>query len=68
MTDTMQTKQTKQGERVFRLHWIGGQTEEIKGPSLAEAMTQAGYGAGAVRALDYFEDITGRAALKEAQS
>ena len=31
-------------------------------------MTQAGYGAGAVRALDYFEDITGRAALKEAQS
>ena len=42
----------------FKLHWIGGETEEVEGPTIARAMSRAGYGAGTVRALDYYETVT----------
>ena len=41
----------------FRLHWLSGRTEEITGTSIADAFTKAGYGAGAMRALDWYEEI-----------
>lgn len=41
----------------FRLHWRGGKTEEVIGPEIASAMNNAGYGGGAVRALDWYEEI-----------
>lgn len=43
------------------LHWLDGKTETLTGwgdserGAAADAMNTAGYGGGAVRALDYFE-------------
>ena len=41
----------------FKLFWLGGRIEIIEGKTIAEAFTLAGYGAGAVRALDYYKEI-----------
>ncbi len=41
----------------YILHWLGGTTQHVYGDTIADAMTHAGYGAGAVRALDYCEQI-----------
>jgi hypothetical protein len=38
----------------FTLYWRGGKHEVIQGRTIAEAMTLAGYGGGAVRALDFY--------------
>ncbi len=43
--------------REFRLHWRDGKKEEIKGSDIADAMRHAGIGGGAIRALDYYEEI-----------
>lgn len=39
----------------FRLHWIGGKTEEVEGADIADACRGAGIGGGALKALDYYE-------------
>ena len=53
--------------RKFKLHWLHGDTEEIEAKcdktltsdeACAMAMNQAGIGAGALQALDYWEEIT----------
>lgn len=42
----------------FKLHWLNSdEPEVVEGPTIAEAMTLAGYGNGAVRALDHYEEI-----------
>ena len=41
----------------FLLHWLDGKTEEAQGTSISNAFTNSGYGAGAVPALDYYEEI-----------
>ena len=41
----------------FILHWRTGQKENISGEDIVDAMTHAGYGGGAARALDYWEEI-----------
>ena len=41
----------------FILHWLTGETEEIEGNSISEAFTLAGYSSGALRALDYYEEV-----------
>lgn len=38
----------------FTLFWLGGKREVVQGRTIAEAMTLAGYGGGAVRALDFY--------------
>ena len=43
--------------KTFRLHWLNGDTEKIKGESISDAFTKAGYGSGALRALDWYEEI-----------
>ena len=43
--------------RRFRLYWLDGKTEIVEGDGPADAMNRAGYGGGAVRALDYYEEI-----------
>ena len=43
--------------KTYILHWLDGTTEEIEGNSISDAFTRAGYGAGALRALDYYEEI-----------
>lgn len=43
--------------KTFILHWLTGKTEEVSGKSIVTAMTHAGYGGGAIRALDYYEEV-----------
>ena len=40
----------------YTVYWRTGQRELIRGRSKAEAMTLAGYGGGAVRAIDFIAD------------
>lgn len=41
-------------KKTYTLFWLTGKTEIITGDTPAEAMTLAGYGGGAVRALDFY--------------
>lgn len=41
----------------YRLHWLTGDIQIVEGNTAAEAMNNAGIGRGALRALDYFEEI-----------
>lgn len=43
--------------RKFVLHWADGQVETVIGSSIANAFTLAGYGGGAISALDYYEEV-----------
>lgn len=38
----------------FTLYWLGGKSQVVEGGDIADAMNRAGYGGGAVRALDFF--------------
>lgn len=51
-------------KRKFKLHWLTGPDETISSEdtgnqreTLANAFSEAGYGAGALRALDYWEEV-----------
>lgn len=39
----------------FKLFWLDGKTEIVVGNSIADAFNKAGYGSGAIAALDYYE-------------
>ena len=41
----------------FKLYWLDGTTEIIKGRDAVDAFNSAGIGAGALRALDYYEEV-----------
>lgn len=43
------------GDPTFTLYWLTGDREIVAGRDIAEAMTLAGYGGGAARALDFWE-------------
>lgn len=43
--------------RTFKLHWLDGSIELVYGNTIAEAFTLAGYGGGALAALDYYEEV-----------
>lgn len=38
----------------FTLHWLDGKKEVVSGPTIGDAITKAGYGNGAMRALDFW--------------
>jgi len=40
----------------FTLYWLNGQREVVHGSGAANAMTNAGYSSGALRALDFYKD------------
>lgn len=40
----------------FTLYWLDGTREVIKGDSIANALRDAGYGGGALRALDFYAE------------
>ena len=40
--------------KTYTLFWLTGKTELVKGNTPEEAMTLAGYGGGAVMALDFY--------------
>lgn len=52
----------------FKLHWLDGKTEKAEGDSIADAFMKAGYSAGAIKALDYYEEIKSGDMEKEEQS
>jgi len=41
----------------FRVYWLDGKKEIIEGSDIANAFTRAGYGQGAVAAVNYYEEI-----------
>lgn len=41
----------------YKLYWLDGKTEVVEGQNIADAFRRAGLGAGALRALDYYELI-----------
>jgi len=43
--------------RVFDLYWLNKRIERVSGYSISDAMTRAGYGNGALKALDYWKEI-----------
>ena len=47
----------KTEKRKFKLHWKDGIEEIFEGTDIADAFNHAGYGAGALSALDYYEEI-----------
>lgn len=40
----------------YTLFWLDGKNEIVRGPAPRVAMTLAGYGGGAARALDFYSD------------
>lgn len=40
----------------YTLYWLTGKKEVVNGNSISDAMTNSGYGAGAIRALDFYEN------------
>lgn len=38
----------------YNLHWNNGDIVTVKGDDIADAMNKAGYGAGVLKALDYY--------------
>jgi len=40
----------------YTIFWLTGEAQIVKGDSVSEAMTNAGIGAGAIRAMDFFEE------------
>lgn len=44
-------------DSLFRFHWLDGRVQELRGHGAADALNRAGYGQGAIRALDYWERV-----------
>jgi len=42
----------------FKIHWLDGKEQTIVGPNISDAFYRAGFGAGAVSAIDYYEEVT----------
>jgi hypothetical protein len=40
----------------FKLYWLDGFVEEIEGDSISDAVSNTGYGGGAMQALDFWSD------------
>ena len=40
----------------YIMYWLDGKKENVEGNSFKEASTNAGYGIGALRALDFYSD------------
>lgn len=51
----------------FKLHWLSGEPKEeiVEGTDIADAFAHAGYSAGAIRALDWFEEIKENKKMKK---
>ena len=59
----MQSPDTRTGrkdagnkEKLFTLFWRDGHRDVLPGDSVSDAMNKAGYGSGAVAALDFYAD------------
>ncbi|HWT40245.1 MAG TPA: hypothetical protein VN081_03165 [Dongiaceae bacterium] len=43
----------------FKIYWLDGSSEVVSGDTVADGMTNAGYGRGAVSAIDWYEPLEG---------
>ena len=43
--------------KAFKLHWLDGNTELASGETIADAFSKAGYGASAIKVLDWYEEL-----------
>lgn len=41
----------------FTVYWRDGQKTNVQGESIADAMNSSGYGAGALRAMDFYSEV-----------
>lgn len=41
---------------IFYIYWLGGRLSELKGETVEDAFRRGGYGGGAVRAVDFYEE------------
>lgn len=41
----------------YVVHWLDGKIEELEGRNIADAFRTAGYSAGALGAVDYWEEV-----------
>jgi len=46
-----------QKEKTFVLYWLDGKTECVHGQNIKDAFGNAGYGGGAIHALDHYKEI-----------
>jgi hypothetical protein len=44
-------------DTLWRFHWLDGTKDEGPGGSMSDAFTRLGFGAGALPALDYYEEV-----------
>lgn len=56
------------GDLSFKFVWNDGKEEIGKGRDAADALTRLGYGGGAVRALDYYQEIKGDGAQEDEET
>lgn len=42
--------------RTFIIYWLDGKKSELTGTDVADAFRRAGYGLGALGAVDYYEE------------
>jgi len=42
----------------YRLYWLNGDTTDVRGSNIANAVNKAGIGQGALPALDYWAEVT----------
>lgn len=54
---TINNMKRKTNLKIFKLHWVSGETEILTGITIANAFNRAGYGAGAIFALDWYETL-----------
>ena len=50
-------KATEEGIHSYLIHWKDWKTEYVYGESATDAFNKAGIGAGALSALDYYEEV-----------
>lgn len=50
-------------EYFYKVHWLDGKIEIIKGTTFVNALIKAGYDKGAVNMIDYYRQITTNEAL-----
>lgn len=43
-------------KKTFTLFWLDGKSELVQGETVEQAMTNAGYGNGALKALDFYAE------------
>jgi hypothetical protein len=57
LKELMPSKTDIKNTKIYILHWKDGKNQKVSGENIADAMTHAGYGAGAIPALDYYEEM-----------